>query len=81
MNIVTSNSFSTATKKLDGFLKTKLKKQIQKVIDNPNIGKPLKYARDERSIYIQPFRLVYTYSKAEDILYLLKFEHRRKVYD
>lgn len=81
MKITRLKEFINQTKKLDPFLKLKLKKQIKKIVENPEIGKPLKYKCGERSLYIKPFRLIYSYNKEEDILYLLKFEHRKKVYE
>ena len=73
--ITRSPKFIKDTKKLDNFLLEKLKKQIHKIIINPNVGKPLKYKRGERSLYIKPFRLIYSIEKDE--LILLKFDHRK----
>lgn len=58
----------------------KLEKQIRKIIEDPNFGKPLRYGlRGEWSIYVKPFRLIY---KVEgERLILLRFEHRKQVYD
>lgn len=81
MNVISTKEFNKHTKKLDMFLRIKIDKQIKKVQQNPEIGKPLKYKSEERSLYIKPFRLIYSYNKDEDILYLLKFEHRKKVYE
>ena len=77
-SVTRSSTFIKQTKHLDQFLLEKLRKQITKVIENPFIGKPLRYKRDERSLYIKPFRLVY--AVREDELILLKFDHRKKVY-
>ena len=76
--ITRSPSFIKQTKQLDNFLLQKLKKQIKKIIENPKVGKPLKYRRGERCLYLWPFRLIYSTKKDE--LILLKFEHRKKVY-
>jgi len=58
----------------------KLEKQIRKITEDPNFGKPLRYGlRGEWSIYVKPFRLIY---KVEgERLILLRFEHRKQVYD
>ena len=54
-------------------------KQIIKVIDNPEIGKPMKYTRkNTRELYISPFRLSYYYSKKENKLIFLDFYHKDK---
>ena len=59
--------------------KERIKKQIQKIIENPEIGKPLQYSlRGERTIYIKPFRLIYAVEGTA--LILLRFEHRKEVY-
>jgi addiction module RelE/StbE family toxin len=58
----------------------KLEKQIRKITEDPNFGKPLRYGlRGEWSINVKPFRLIY---KIEgERLILLRFEHRKQVYD
>lgn len=77
--ITRSPTFIKQTKKLDNFNKEKLKKQINKILENPEVGKPLRYLRGERTIYLKPFRLIYALN--DDELVLLKFEHRKSVYD
>jgi len=76
--ITRSPQFIKATKHLDSFLLEKLKKQIEKIIEQPDAGKPLKYRRGERVSYIWPFRLIYAVHGEE--LILLKFDHRKSVY-
>jgi mRNA-degrading endonuclease RelE of RelBE toxin-antitoxin system len=80
VRIIPSKEFIKNTKKLDSKQREKLEKQIKKIVKDPFIGKPLKYRRGERAIRIKPFRLIYSFSKGEN-LYLLKFDHRKKVYD
>ena len=79
-DIIWSKTFEKEFRKLkDLSLKERLKKQIIKVVENPEIGKPLKYnLRGERTIYVKPYRLIYAFKNSK--LYLLKFEHRKKVY-
>ena len=77
--IIPSKEFKKGIKRLDLFLREKLEKQIKKIILNPEIGKPLKYKRGERTIYVKPFRLIYAVKN--DQLFLLKFEHRKSVYE
>jgi mRNA-degrading endonuclease RelE of RelBE toxin-antitoxin system len=76
--VTRSGTFIKQTKRLDKELLNKLKKQILKVIENPSVGKPLKYKRGERTLYIKPFRLIYSVRGSE--LILLKFDHRKKIY-
>ena len=78
VRIIPSNNFIKDTKKIDLFLREKIEKQIRKIVENPKVGKPLKYKKGERSLYIKPFRLVYAVRNDEIIL--LKFEHRKSVY-
>ena len=78
VRIIPSNTFKKNIKRLNQFDRDKLEKQIKKIVENPNVGKPLKYKRGERSLYIKPFRFVYAI-RGDEIL-LLKFEHRKKVY-
>ncbi len=76
--IIRSPIFLKQTKKLDDFTLKKLKKQIKKILENPIVGKPLKYMRGERSLYVRPFRLIYAV-RDEDLI-LLKFGHRKNIY-
>ena len=73
-----SPTFLKQTKHLDGFLRKRLKRLIEKIMANTAVGKPLKYRRGERALYVKPFRLVYAVRGDEIIL--LKFEHRKSVY-
>ena len=58
-------------------LKDKLKKQIRKIIENPEIGKPMMHARKgTRELYVTPFRLSYAYFKEEDKIIFLDFYHK-----
>lgn len=75
-----TNSFRHDVKHLrDELLKERIKKQIKKIIQSPEIGKPLgNVLKGERSVYIKPFRL--TYAIDDETLILLKFKHRKDVY-
>ena len=78
--VVWSDKFrKEVTKIKDNKLKEKLQKQIENIIDSPELGKPLRYdLKGERTIYIKPYRLIYAYRGM--VLYLLRFEHRKEVY-
>jgi mRNA-degrading endonuclease RelE of RelBE toxin-antitoxin system len=79
VEVVFCDEFKNSFRKIkDSLTKEKLIKQIEKIKDNPSFGKPLKYRRGERTIYVKPYRLIYSFS--DNILYLLKFEHRKSVY-
>ena len=79
--IIATDKFERDVRRIeDKGLKDKLQKQIEKVADDPEIGKPLRYnLQGEWSIYVRPYRLIY---KVEgDKLILLRFEHRKVVYE
>jgi len=78
--IIWTQKFEDDFKKVrDKATQEKLEKQIKKISENPDFGKPLRYdLKDERTIYIKPYRLIF---KVEaDKLILLRFEHRKEVY-
>ncbi len=81
VTIIPSSNFKKTVKHLDFKQREKIEKIIKKILDNPDIGKPLKYSRGERSLRIKPFRIVYSFRKDIETLYLLKFEHRDSVYE
>ena len=80
-DIVYTQKFERDVRKLrDGLLKQRLSKQIRKIAENPEIGKPLRYGlKGEWTVRIPPYRLIYAVQ--DDRLILLRFEHRKSVYD
>ena len=61
----------------DHLLKSKVKKKILKIVDSPEIGKPMRYGRKgTREIYIPPFRLSYLYIKNEGKIVFLDLYHK-----
>lgn len=70
--------FERAIRKLkDGALKERLKKQIEKIVQSPEVGKPMRYTRkDTREVRIHPFRLAYIYVSSEDKIILLDIYHK-----
>jgi mRNA-degrading endonuclease RelE of RelBE toxin-antitoxin system len=54
-----------------------IKKQITKIISNPEIGKPMRYERkDTRELYISPYRLAYAYISSENKIIFLSLYHK-----
>ena len=52
-------------------------KQVKKISDNPEVGKPMRNLRKgTRELYINPFRLSYEYFKEKDIVYILDLYHK-----
>ena len=55
----------------------RIKKQINKIIANPEIEKPMKYTRKgTREVYIGSFRISYTYFQKENKLIFLDIYHK-----
>jgi mRNA-degrading endonuclease RelE of RelBE toxin-antitoxin system len=67
----------TINKIKDSIIKEQVKKQINKILENPEIGKPMRYARKgTRELYIGSFRLAYAYLKKERKIILLDLYHK-----
>jgi len=61
----------------DRLLKEKVIKQVSKIKDNPEIGKPMRYDRKgTRELYISPLRL--SYKIKEDTVYILALYHKNE---
>ena len=59
----------------DKTIKEKIIKQVSKIRDNPEIGKPMMYARKgTRELYITPFRL--SYKIKGETVYILDLYHK-----
>lgn len=81
VEVIYTNKFEKEFKKSDTSVKKKALKQLKKIIENPEIGKPLKYdLKGERTVYVKPFRIIYSFSNEKDTIYFLRFEHRKGVY-
>lgn len=60
--------------------KLKFTKQIKKIKDNPDIGKPLKFnLKSYRSVRLPPFRIIYRIDG--DTIEIFSFKHRKEVYE
>jgi len=71
--------FQKRFRKLDSDWKLKIKKQIVRIIENPEIGKPMRYERkDTREVYIAPYRLSYAFLKRENKIIFLEIYHKDK---
>ena len=80
MHISYTHEFRRGIKKVrNKAIQSKVKKIVQKIIDNPGIGKPLRYELTGlRSVRVPPFRILYEHSG--DFLIFHTFEHRDTVY-
>lgn len=69
--VIWDKEFENTFKKIkDRNTKNRIIKQIKKIIENPEIGKPYRYGRrGERSVYIGNYRLLYAL-KGETLIIL-----------
>ena len=76
VEVIFDSDFRKDFKKIkDNLIKEKIIKQISKIKDNPEIGKPMRYGRKgTRELYISPFRL--SYKVEGDTIYLLALYHK-----
>ena len=71
------DDFQKAWGKIDSSLQIRVKKQIEKILENPEIGKPMRFARKgTREVYIPPFRLSYEYYKEKNKVTILDLYHK-----
>lgn len=76
-NVKESDNFKRIYRKLDKTIRERVDKILAKIIKNPEIGKPMKYARKgTKELYIPPFRFSYAYSPKEDLVYILDLYHK-----
>ena len=74
-----TDKFTRAFNKFPVFYRERIIKLIKKIIENPEIGKSMRYARKgTRELYIKPFRLSYAYHKTEDKITLLDLYHKKR---
>lgn len=76
VDVIFDSFFKREFKKIkDSGIKEKIIKQISKIKNNPEIGKPLRYSRKgTRELYIPPFRL--SYKVDEETVYILALYHK-----
>jgi addiction module RelE/StbE family toxin len=78
LNVDYKEDFLKSLKKMrDQAAKLRIKKQVKKIIENPEIGKPMMYERKgTRELYVSPYRLAYSYSKEENKIIFLDIYHK-----
>lgn len=78
VTVAYSSRFEKTIRKIrNAQLKERLKAQIVKIVNNPEIGKPMRFSRKQtREVYIPPFRLSYLYDKRRDMLVFLFLYHK-----
>ncbi len=80
MEIIFSDEFKKDFRKIkDKEIRLKIIKQIKKLSEQPESGKPLKHdLKNHRSLRIPPFRIIYRFENQKIILNC--FDHRKSVY-
>lgn len=57
--------------------KERIKKQVEKIIETPDIGKPMRYDRKgTREVYLSSYRLAYVYLSSKDKIIFLDLYHK-----
>jgi len=75
--VIRTENFLRQLKKIDKSVLGRVEKLAVKIIQNPEIGKSMRYDRKgTRERYLQSFRLNYACDKEEDILYFLDIYHK-----
>ncbi len=76
VNLIFDSNFKKSFIKIkDKNTKEKIIKQISKIKNNPDIGKPMMYGRKgTRELYISPYRLSYIIE--DDTIYILSLYHK-----
>lgn len=80
LQVIFEDSFLKKFSKIkDKKFKIKIIKQIKKLKNNPELGKPMRNIRkNTRELYIKPFRISYCYFKDKLILLMLDIYHKDK---
>ncbi len=65
--------------KLDSHLKEIVKTQIRKIMENPDVGKPMRFARKgTQEVYVGSFRLSYIYIAVDNRIVFLDLYHKNQ---
>jgi len=78
VNVIFDEHFQRTISKIkDAEVQKSIKSKIKKIIENPEIGKPMRNVRKgTREVYSGSFRLSYDYHKEKDTLEFLDFYHK-----
>jgi len=80
MEIIFSQEFQKEFKRLkDKTTKMRIIKQLKKLAEMPEAGKPLQYEwKNHRSLRVPPFRIIYRLE--DNRIIITAFDHRSSVY-
>lgn len=76
--IITASEFERSFAKIkDMGFRDRVMKQIAKIAENPEVGKPMRFERKgTREVYIPPYRLSYAYFPEENKIIFLELYHK-----
>ncbi len=80
VKIIFDDNFKEIFSKIrDNLFKTKIIKQLNKIKDNPQVGKPMMHDRKgTRELYIKPFRVSYKFHVDKGMVEILDLYHKKK---
>ena len=71
------NFLKTIRKIKELAFKERIKKRVEDIINNPEIGKPMRFARKgTREVYVGSYRLAYAYIKEENTILFIDIYHK-----
>ena len=77
--VIRAPKFIQQVKKIDRSYLERIQKIITKIINNLEIGKPMRYNRKgTRELYLTPLRISYMYDSKTDVLYFLDIYHKNQ---
>ncbi|MBU1252052.1 MAG: type II toxin-antitoxin system RelE/ParE family toxin [Nanoarchaeota archaeon] len=78
VRVIYDEIFKRAVSKTkDSSVQKNIKNKISKIIDNPEVGKPMGYGRKgTREVYVDSFRLSYRYTREKNLVEFLDFYHK-----
>ena len=75
--VIRTESFLRQLKKIDKSILDRVERLVIKIINEPEIGKPMRYDRKgTRELYLPLFRLNYVYDKSKGLLIFLDLYHK-----
>ena len=80
VDVIFTKEFQLIFSKIkDSLFKEKIIKQLKKIKENPEIGKPMRHDRKgTREVYVKPFRLSYSFDTPNNVIYILDLYHKKK---
>jgi len=80
VDVVFTKEFQSIFSKIkDNLIKEKVIKQLNKIKENPEVGKPMRqYRKGTREVYVKPFRLSYSFDIVDNTVYILDLYHKKK---